>query len=104
VAAVDLAHVGPRFGDAWSVDASHQVSVAGADRELLELVTSPDADAYYDHVMRDRDARRICGFTPIYLLTALMQAEGRKGELLRYTQWVDSDLSSSVTFCSAIFR
>jgi hypothetical protein len=54
--------------------------------------------------MRDHDARRICGFTPIYLLTALMQEEGRHGELLRYTQWVDADLSSSVTFASAIYR
>ena len=40
--------------------------------------------------MRDRDARRICGFTPLYLLAALMQAEARQGELLRYTQWVDT--------------
>ena len=103
VAAVDLAHVGPRFGDPWSVDLERQSSVGRADRELLELVLRPDAEAYYAHVMRDRDARRICGLTPIYLLTALMQAEHRAGELLRYTQWVDSDLSSSVTFASAIF-
>ena len=54
--------------------------------------------------MRDRDARRICGLTPIYILTALMEVEQRSGELLRYTQWVDTDLSSSVTFASAIFR
>jgi len=33
-----------------------------------------------------------------------MQAEKRRGELLRYTQWVDTDKSSSVTFASAIFR
>jgi AmmeMemoRadiSam system protein B len=104
VAAVDLAHIGPRFGDQWSVDASHQASVGAADRELLDLVLGHDADAYYAHVMRDHDARRICGFTPIYLLTALMQAEQRSGELLRYTQWVDTDLSSSVTFASATFR
>jgi len=38
------------------------------------------------------------------LLTALMQAEHRRGQLLRYTQWVDTDKSSSVTFASAIFR
>jgi MEMO1 family protein len=104
IAAVDLAHIGPRFGDEWSVDVGHQLSVGAADRELLDLVVSADADGYYDHVMRDQDARRICGFTPIYLLTALMQAEARQGEVLRYTQWVDRDLSSSVTFCSAIFR
>ncbi|HEY1293422.1 MAG TPA: AmmeMemoRadiSam system protein B [Chloroflexota bacterium] len=104
VAAVDLAHVGPRFGDDWSVDSRHQASVAAADRELLSLMTAADADGYYAHVMRDHDARRICGFTPIYVLTALMQAERRHGEVLRYTQWVDQDLSSSVTFCSAVFR
>jgi AmmeMemoRadiSam system protein B len=103
IAAVDLAHIGPRFGDDWPVDASHQASVGAADRELLSLVATPDADRYYAHVMRDLDARRICGFTPIYLLTALMQAERRRGDVVRYTQWVDRDLSSSVTFCSVVF-
>jgi AmmeMemoRadiSam system protein B len=104
IAAVDLAHVGPRFGDSWSVDGRHQAEVGVADHELLGHVVAADADAYYAHVMRDQDARRICGFTPIYLVTALMQDEKRAGEILRYTQWVDADLSSSVTFCSAIFR
>jgi len=104
IAAVDLAHIGQRFGDAWLVDLPRQASVGTADREMLDFILAPDADAYYAQVMRDRDARRICGFTPIYLLTALMQAEQRRGELLRYTQWVDSDKSSSVTFASAIFR
>ena len=104
IAAVDLAHIGPRFGDQWLVDLAHQTMVGAADREMLDLILAPDADAYYAQVMRDRDARRICGLTPIYLLTALMQAEQRRGELLRYTQWIDADKSSSVTFASAIFR
>jgi AmmeMemoRadiSam system protein B len=103
IAGVDLAHVGPRFGDNWSVDPAHQATVRIADKRLLDFVVRPDADGYYADVMRDRDARRICGFTPMYLLTTLMQAEQRPGELLRYTQWVDRDLSSSVTFCSAVF-
>ncbi|HEY2595619.1 MAG TPA: AmmeMemoRadiSam system protein B [Chloroflexota bacterium] len=104
IAAVDLAHIGPRFGDDWSVDVIHQAAVRAADERLLDFVVRPDADAYYADIMADRDARRICGFTPIYLLTALMQAEHRQGEVLRYQQWVDRDLSSSVTFCSAVFR
>jgi MEMO1 family protein len=104
IAAVDLAHVGRRFGDAWLVDEARCRLVGEGDRELLELALAPDADGFYDHVMRDRDARRICGFTPIYLLAALMQNEGRRGELLRYQQWVDTDGSSSVTFASAVYR
>jgi len=103
IAAVDLAHVGPRFGDRWQVDLQRQASVGRADQEMLELILQPDAEAYYSQVMHDRDARRICGLTPIYLLTALMQAEQRHGQLLRYTQWVDTDESSSVTFASATF-
>ena len=104
IAAVDLAHVGQRFGDRWLVDRPHQTSVERGDREMLDCVFEPNADAYYAQVLQDRDARRICGLTPIYILTALMESEQRRGELLRYTQWVDTDLSSSVTFASAIFR
>ena len=104
LAAVDLAHVGPRFGDQWRVDRQRQTGVEHDDREMLDLILAADADGYYTHVMRDHDARRICGLTPIYLLTALMETEQRRGELLRYTQWVDNDLSSSVTFASAVFR
>jgi MEMO1 family protein len=102
IAAVDLAHIGRRFGDRWLVDASHQTRVERDDRAMLELVLQADAEGYYQHVMRDRDARRICGFTPLYLLAALM--DDANGELLRYAQWVDTDQSSSVTFASAIFR
>lgn len=104
IGAVDLAHVGPRFGDEWRVDRPHQASVEQDDREMLDEILRPDADAYYRQIMRDRDARRICGLTPIYILTALMESQQRRGTLLRYTQWVDTDLSSSVTFASAIFR
>jgi hypothetical protein len=86
------------------VDASQQARIGAADHELISLALAPNADGYYAHVMQDRDARRICGLTPIYLLTALMESAGRQGELLRYTQWVDTDLSSSVTFCSAVYR
>jgi AmmeMemoRadiSam system protein B len=104
IAAVDLAHIGNRFGDSWPVEKQHQARVDREDREMLELLLKPDADAYHRHVMRDRDARRICGLTPLYLLSALMEAEHGTGELLRYTQWVDSDQSSSVTFASALYR
>jgi AmmeMemoRadiSam system protein B len=104
VAAVDFAHIGHLFGDPWLVDDARQRQVGAGDAAMLATVLTPDAAAFYAQVMADHDARRICGFTPIYLLTALMEAEQRRGELLRYTQWVDTDLSSSVTFASAIFR
>ena len=33
IAAVDLAHIGPRFGDQWRVDRLHQDVVERADQE-----------------------------------------------------------------------
>jgi AmmeMemoRadiSam system protein B len=100
IAAVDLAHVGLKFGDQWLTDPEHMARVGRGDKEMLELIVQPDAEAYFHQVMRDQDARRICGFTPIYLLCELMDTPG---ELLRYTQWIAEDQSSSVTFASAIF-
>jgi AmmeMemoRadiSam system protein B len=101
IAAVDLAHVGLKFGDRWLTDSEHMAQVRAGDEEMLSLIVQPDAEAYFHQVMRDQDARRICGFTPIYLLCELMDSPG---ELLRYTQWIAEDQSSSVTFASAIFR
>jgi AmmeMemoRadiSam system protein B len=102
IAAVDLAHIGRRFGDPWLVDAGHLARVEREDRETLQLILCGDADGYYQQVMCDGDARRVCGLTPLYLLSALM--DGGSGELLRYTQWVDTDASASVTFASAVYR
>ncbi len=104
IAAVDLAHVGQRFGDRWRVDGTHLARVERDDQAMLAVALKPDAEAYYRDVMRDHDARRICGFTPIYLLAELMEAEQRPGTLLRYTQWVADDGSSSVTFASAVYQ
>lgn len=104
IAAVDLAHIGPQFGDPWRVDASRLAGVGRDDRELLDLVLAPDAQGYFRHVTRDGDARRVCGFTPIYLLAELMEQAACPGSLLRYTQWAPPDGTSSVTFASAIFQ
>lgn len=107
VAAVDLAHVGPRFGDTWRVDADRLGAVGREDRAMLDLVAAGDAEGYFAQVMRDDDARRICGLTPLYLLAELVSgAEGpdATGQLLRYTQWAAPDGSSSVTFASMLFR
>ncbi|MBI2755989.1 MAG: AmmeMemoRadiSam system protein B [Chloroflexi bacterium] len=103
IAAVDLAHVGRQFGDAWLTDIERMAWVNRDDRAMLELVAAGDAVGYFQQVLQDGDARRICGFTPMYLLTELL-GEAAGGELLKYTQWVAPDLSSSVTFAAMLFR
>ena len=99
VAGVDLAHVGPRFGDQEANSEGSLAAVERADRAMLESVVAGDARGFFAQVAADRDARRICGLSPIYsLLRLLPEASGR---LLQYRQWPDPD--GAVTFCAVGF-
>jgi AmmeMemoRadiSam system protein B len=99
VAGVDLAHVGPRFGDPKPNTAPSLEQVEREDRAMLESVVGVDARGFYAGVAADQDARRICGLSPIYtLLRLLPEARGR---LLRYAQWPDPQ--GAVTFCAVVF-
>jgi MEMO1 family protein len=99
VAGVDLAHVGPRFGDPVPNTRAFLEAVASADRLMLEAVTAGDPRGFYGAVSRDGDQRRICGLSPIY--TFLRALPGAPGRLLRYEQWPDPQ--GAVTFCAAAF-
>ena len=97
VGSVDLAHVGPRFGDAEPNTPAFLQEVERQDRAMLDAVVAGSASAFFESVARDGDARRICGLSPIYtFLRALPEARGR---LLRYSQWPDP--RGAVTFCAA---
>jgi len=99
IAGVDLAHVGPRFGDAEPNTPAFLEQVAGEDRRMLEAVMAGEARAFFESVAADGDRRRICGLSPIY--TFLRALPGARGELLRYSQWPDP--AGAVTFCAAAF-
>jgi len=99
VAGVDLAHVGPRFGDREPNTEASLARVEREDRAMLESVVGVDAGGFYAGIAADHDARRICGLSPIYtLLRLLPDAPGR---LVRYTQWPDPQ--GAVTFCAVTF-
>jgi AmmeMemoRadiSam system protein B len=99
IAGVDLAHVGPRFGDAAPNTADSLAAVEAADRRMLESVVAADAGGFFASVAADGDARRICGLSPIYTLLRLQP--GSPGRLLRYTQWPDPE--GAVTFCAVSY-
>ena len=99
VAGVDLAHVGPRFGDPDPNTEASLAIVEREDRAMLESVVARDARGFFARVAADRDARRICGLSPIYsLLRVLPEAPGR---LIEYRQWPDPE--GAVTFCAVSF-
>ena len=99
VAGADLAHVGPRFGDADPVSPEALERIGREDRRMLEAVEAGDAAAFYAAVAEDDDRRRICGLSPIYALLRVLG--GGRGTLRRYNQWPDPQ--GVVTFAAVVF-
>ena len=99
IAGVDLAHVGPRFGDAQPNTGAVLERVAREDRAMLETVKAGDAAAFYGSVAADGDSRRICGLSPIYSFLRVLP--GARGDILRYSQAPDPQ--GAVSFCAAAF-
>lgn len=104
LAGVDLAHVGPRFGDAEDVTPEQEKKVEAEDRQSLEHALRLDADAFYLSVVADGDRRRVCGLSALYTSLRLIKALGGKqqGRLLTYGQAPDP-AGGLVSFASAIF-
>ncbi len=84
VAAADLAHVGPAFGDPHPWGLVERAQLRGADGRLLQAIEAGDAEAFLGEVRASGDRYRICGLPPIYL--ALRLLAGRRGRVLAYHQ------------------
>ncbi len=100
---IDLAHVGPRYGDGFSVEARCGVmaEVAERDRTRLERVTAGDADGFWEQVRGAGDDLRWCGASVLY--TFLRSRPDARGKVLRYGQW-NIDERSVVSFGAVAFR
>lgn len=68
VASVDLAHVGPNFGDAFVMDEDRRSRLADSDRALMLAIAEGDEAGFYAQVAAVQDRDRICGFSSIYLM------------------------------------
>ena len=101
IAAGDLAHVGPAFGDPSPISAPGRASLAAADARTIAAIDAGDARGFLDISRAERDARKICGISPIYI--ALRLLAGSKGESLGYDQCpADSNGGSLVSIVGSI--
>jgi AmmeMemoRadiSam system protein B len=88
IAAADLAHVGPRFGDR-PMTAEDRQTIEAADRGALAACARGDAEGFFAAVAAENDRFRVCGLAPIYLSLALTEDTSRpprSGQLLAYAQ------------------
>ena len=102
VAGADMAHVGPRFGDARALGDKGREQLERADRTSLAFALERDPSAFWSDVSHDLDERRICGLAPIYaLLRALPETTG--STLLYYDQTVDEEDGAIVSHAGVGF-
>jgi len=103
VAAADLAHVGPVFGDRLPLDAVARARLADQDRRLIDIITRGEAEDFFAEINGEGDRRRICGMPPIYL--ALRILSGVEGFPTGYAQCPASqDGGSLVSICGMIYH
>ncbi|MDM8000282.1 MAG: AmmeMemoRadiSam system protein B [Dehalococcoidia bacterium] len=103
VAAADLAHVGPVFGDLQPLDLATRARLEAQDRRLLDVLQQADPEAFLAEIKADGDQRRICGIPPIYILLAVLT--GTKGSVTGYAQCPASpDGGSIVSICGMVYH
>ncbi len=102
VAGVDLAHVGPRFGDRAAADAKARDALEHTDRESMARFAAREREGFWEHVAGDLDVRRVCGLAPMYSLLWTLGA-GTAGTLVHYEQSIDSEDGSIVSHAAVTF-
>lgn len=102
IASADLAHVGPRYGDAKGFSGEELEAVKDADREMLEHVERVDAEGFLGYLAQEDDRRRICGFSPIYTMLKAVQAE--KGRVVAHDHGDMDPVGSICSFASVVFE
>jgi len=99
VSGADLAHIGAQFGDRFELDTATLARSKVRDDMLLESIRKVDAKGFFERIKEEKDARRICGLTPIFFQLKLLA--GCKCDIVAYDQWTDG--KSSVSFAGGIF-
>jgi AmmeMemoRadiSam system protein B len=103
---VDLAHVGPRFGDDVEITPELEKKIEDEDRRSLVAAMALDADGFYRSVIADEHWRKVCGLSALYTGLRLIKELGggtpAPGRLLAYGQAPDPS-GGVVSFASALF-
>jgi AmmeMemoRadiSam system protein B len=103
VAAADLAHVGPAFGDERGFGLEERGLLRETDGALLGAICAGDAGEFLARVSADGDRWRVCGLPPIYL--ALRLLGGCVGQVVCYDQCpADQNGGSWVSVAGVVLR
>ena len=103
VAAADLAHVGPAFGDPVPVDFAGRARLVAADDALIKAICTGDVEGFYQQIEAEEDRRNVCGLAPIYLTLRLLGET--TGERAGYDRCpADQTGTSWVSVCGVVLK
>ena len=97
----DLAHIGPKFGDEWTITPKIAADNRSTDEKLLTEFSSADPNRFSAFINDENDERRICGFPPGF--TTLAATKPSAGRTLYQDQFVDPKGHEIVSFASVAF-
>jgi AmmeMemoRadiSam system protein B len=101
VAAGDLAHVGPAFGDPYAIDIFEKGRHRTADEQLMACICEGEEEGVLGVVRDERDRRRICGLPAIYMALRLLGETA--GRVTGYAQCpADQKGDSFVSICGIL--
>jgi AmmeMemoRadiSam system protein B len=101
VASVDLAHVGPAFDDAFTMDSGRREKLRAADGRLIQSILHGDAADFYAQIAAVQDRNRICGFSSIH--TMLRFLGPTDGQQISYAHCpADPQDTSLVSICGLL--
>jgi hypothetical protein len=101
VASVDLAHVGPNFGDEFYMDDERRSRLKLSDEALMMAIAQGDHADFYSLVAGVQDRNRICGFSSIH--TMLRYLGPTTGVQIAYDQCpADAEDASLVSICGML--
>ena len=103
IAAGDLAHIGPAFGDSAPLDTIARAKLSAEDSASMEDIRNGDAAAFFERSRAESDSRRICGISPIYLMLEMLSGKDILGESMGYDQCpADAQGGSVVSIAGAL--
>ena len=102
IAAADLAHMGPVFGDPSPLDHIGQARMANQDEKLMDIMSYGSAEDFFAEISSEKDRRHICGMPPIYIALSILA--GTDGMPSGYAQCPASeDGTSLVSICGMLY-
>ena len=101
IAAGDLAHVGPAFGDPTPWGRNERALLKRADESSLAAICSGDWETFLAGIRGERDKRRVCGLTPIYLALRMLGNEV-SGTVTAYDQCPADPMGGSLVSIAGV--